>query len=141
MDLKTIESILNDNGVTLYDTEMVKENDQDIFRVYITSKDEITLDKCAEISRIISPVIDLDPPIDGTYFLEVSSPGIERALKKPAHFINSIGEKIKLKTQSGKKIVATIVAATDEDVTIEYNGKKETLKFDEINRARTYFEW
>jgi len=141
MDLKTIENILNNNGVTLYDTELVKENDQDIFRIYITSKDEITLDKCAEISRIISPIIDLDPPINGAYFLEVSSPGIERALKKPAHFINSIGEKIKIKTNNGKKIVATILDATDENVTIEYNGKKETLKFDEINRAKTYFEW
>lgn len=141
MDLKTIENILNDNGVTLYDTELVKENNQDIFRIYIISKDEITLDKCAEISRIISPIIDLDPPINGAYFLEVSSPGIERTLKKPTHFINSIGEKIKIKTNNGKKIVATILDATDENVTIEYNGKKETLKFDEINRARTYFEW
>jgi ribosome maturation factor RimP len=138
---ETLEAILEDNGVKLYDMELTEENDQKIFRVYITSDETITLDKCADISHIISPIIDLNPPTNDTYFLEVSSPGIERALKKPKHFINSIGETIKLKTNSSKKIIAKLVNADEDGITLEYNGKKESLKYSDINKARTYFEW
>lgn len=137
----TLESILKDNGVKLYDTELTEENDQKIFRVYITSDETITLDKCAEISHIISPIIDLNPPTGESYFLEVSSPGIERALKKPKHFINSVGETIKLKTNNSKKMIAKLTHADNDGITVEYNGKKESLKYSDINKARTYFEW
>ncbi len=137
----TLASILEDNGVKLYDAELVEENDQKIFRVYIISDKTVTLDMCANISRIISPIIDLEPPTDESYFLEVSSPGIERALKKPKHFINSVGETIKLKTNSSKKIIAKLLEADENGIVIEYNGKKESLKYSDINKARTYFEW
>ncbi len=141
LDDTTLSSILKDNGVSLYDTELVKENDSYIYRIYITSKETITLDQCAKISNILSPIIDTNPPTDESYFLEVSSPGIERALTKTKHFINSIGEKIKLKTKDAKKIIATLIDANKDGITIEYNGKKESLKYDDISKARTYFEW
>ena len=66
----------------------------DIFRVIVTSKDGVNLDKCAEISRLISPILDIDEPMGGKYNLEVSSPGIERKFKKPEHFIASVGLKV-----------------------------------------------
>ena len=141
IDFETLSAILEDNGVKLYDTELVEENEQKIYRIYITSDDTITLDKCADISNIISPIIDTNPPTNESYFLEVSSPGIERALKKPIHFINSINETIKLKTRDSKKIIAKLINADNEKITIEYNGKKESLKYNDISKARTYFEW
>ncbi len=141
IDTDTLNAILEDNGVKLYDTELVEENKQKIYRVYITSNSTITLDKCAEISHIISPIIDTNPPTKDPYFLEVSSPGIERGLKKPLHFMNSIDENIKLKTKDGKKIIAKLIDADSEKITIKYNGKKESLRYSDINRARTYFEW
>ena len=141
IDFDTLNAILEDNGVKLYDTELVEENEQKIYRIYITSDSTITLDKCAEISNIISPIIDTNPPTDDPYFLEVSSPGIERSLKKPFHFINSINEMIKLKTKDSKKIIAKLINADSEKITIEYNGKKESLKYNDISKARTYFEW
>ncbi len=141
IDIDTLKAILEDNGVKLYDTELVEENEQKIYRIYITSDTTVTLDKCAEISHIISPIIDTDPPTSDPYFLEVSSPGIERTLKKPIHFINSINETIKLKTKDSKKIIGKLINADDEKITIEYNGKKESLKYSDINKARTYFEW
>jgi len=141
IDNETLKIILEDNGVKLYDTELVEENDQKIYRIYITADETITLDKCAEISHILSPIIDTNPPTNDPYFLEVSSPGIERALKKPLHFINSINETIKLKTKDSKKIIGKLINADYEKITIEYNGKKESLKYNDINKARTYFEW
>lgn len=94
---ESIEIAVQGCGAEVYDIVTLKENDANIFRVYVTSKDGINLDKCAEISRMISPILDLDEPMNGKYNLEVSSPGIERKLKNPRHYKASIGEKVKLK--------------------------------------------
>ena len=70
----------------LYDIVTAKEHDRNIYRVLVTAKGGINLDKCAEISRLISPILDLNEPLNGDYILEVSSPGIERKLKYPHHW-------------------------------------------------------
>ncbi|MFY4786014.1 ribosome maturation factor RimP, partial [Aliarcobacter butzleri] len=77
-----IKLIVEDNGLKLYDIVTVRENDRNIFRVVVTSSGGVNLDKCAEISRMISPILDIEEPMNGVYNLEVSSPGIERKLKK-----------------------------------------------------------
>ncbi len=141
IDNETIEEILEDNGVSLYDTELTEENDNKIFRIYITSPKGISLDMCAKITNIISPIIDTDPPASGQYFLEVSSPGIERALKKPKHFKNSIGEMIKLKTIHSKKYISKLLEADERGIRIEDKNKTVFLPYDEISKARTYIEW
>ncbi len=141
IDNETLKNILEDNGVKLYDTELVEENKQKIFRVYITAKDGVTLETCSLITKIISPIIDTNPPLNGQYFLEVSSPGIERTLKKPAHFINSTGETIKLKTIHAKKYIAKLLKADDKNIVLEDKNRKITLPYEDISKARTYIEW
>lgn len=128
-------------GAELYDIVTTKENDRNIFRVYVTSKDGISLDKCAEISRMISPILDIDEPMSGVYNLEVSSPGIERRLKKPQHFIASIGDKIKLKDFEKNTIKGELVFADDNEIKIKTEHGEEIITYDEISSASTYFEW
>lgn len=135
-----IEKIIDGCGVSLYDTESVTENDRKIYRVYITSKDGVTLEKCEEVSRIISPLLDLNPPMGGHYLLEVSSPGIERSLKTPKHFITSVGELAKIKLINGDKLQGKIVDANDNEVSIDDNGVHK-IEYHDIIKARTYFEW
>ena len=125
----------------LYDIVTTKENDRNIFRVYVTSKEGISLDKCAEISRMISPILDIDEPMSGVYNLEVSSPGIERRLKKPQHFIASLGEKIKLKDFEKNTIKGELVFADDSEIKIKTEHGEEIIAYDEISSASTYFEW
>ena len=84
--IKIVESC----GVNVYDTEVVSEFDKRIFRLYITSKEGISLDKCAEVSRILSPIFDVEPPLEGEYTFEVSSPGIERKLTKPEQYVQRL---------------------------------------------------
>ena len=79
-DRDNMVKIVESCGVSVYDTEVVTEFEKRIFRLYITSKEGISLDKCAEVSRILSPIFDVEPPLEGEYTLEVSSPGIERKL-------------------------------------------------------------
>jgi len=140
---ETIVNILHDCGVELYDIETVSEYEQKIFRIYITSANKkVNLDKCAEVTKILSPILDLEPPVNGAYALEVSSPGIERPLKKMEHFIGSIGEDIKIKLINTDKIIGKLDSIKDNKLTIiEYDGEVTIVPIDDIEKARTYYKW
>ena len=137
-----LERILRDNGVELYDSEIVTENDNKIYRVYITKNGGVSLEDCAEISRIISPLLDLEPPVGGAYSLEVSSPGIERVLKKPSHFKGSIGEKVRVKLINTDTIKGILEKFEDDSITLkEDDGEITKILLEDIDKAKTYFEW
>ncbi len=137
-----LENLLKDNGVFLYDEEIANENERKIYRVYITSQNGVSLEDCARISRIISPLLDLEPPMNGAYTLEVSSPGIERALKKPRHFEGSVGEKVKIKLINTDTINGVLEKFEGNVITVRENdGDITKIPLEDIDKARTYFEW
>lgn len=142
MSNETLVKMLEECGVSLYDTEVTTEFDKKIFRLYIMSKEGITLDKCQEVSRILSPIFDLEPPLEGEYFFEVSSPGIERKLSKPEHYLHSIGEKVKIKLNNKEKIIGTLEAFNDNTLSLTLaKDEKVQISLNDIDKARTYFEW
>ncbi len=143
MDKTTLQNLLKECGVALYDTEVVTENDHRIYRIYITSDEPVTLDKCTEVTRIVSPIVDLNPPVEGEYFLEVSSPGIDRPLKTLDHFRHSIGELAKLKLADGTKRKVKILGVEGDRIRVYDKQAKEEreIPFAEITKAKTYFEW
>ena len=136
-----IARIVRANGAEFYDTETATEADQTVYRVYITHPEGVTIDLCADISRELSPFLDVYPPMNGKYFLEVSSPGIERPLTKPRHFQQAIGEKVRLKVPGQDRLRGTLVAADERGVTVETKHGEETYTYGEIAKAKTYFEW
>ncbi|RXJ75810.1 ribosome maturation factor RimP [Arcobacter sp. F155] len=138
---ESIEIAVQGCGAEVYDIVSLKENDMNIFRVYVTAKEGINLDKCAEISRMISPILDLDEPMNGKYNLEVSSPGIERKLKNPRHYKASIGDKVKLKDFDKDTIKGELLSADDNEIKIKTEHGEEIISYDEISSASTYFEW
>ena len=138
---ESIEMTVKGCGVELYDIVTTKENDRDIFRIYITSKDGVSLDKCAEVSRLVSPILDIDEPMYGKYNLEISSPGIERRLKKPRHFIVSVGEKVKVKDFEKNILSGELIFADENEIKIKTEHGEEIITYDEISSAVTYFEW
>ena len=135
--VKIVESC----GVHVYDTEVATEFDKRIFRLYITSKEGINLDKCAEVSRIWSPIFDVEPPLEGEYTFEVSSPGIERKLTKPEHFTASLGEKIKVKLKDKEKFIGILESFENNLVSVRVENELKVIPIDTIEKARTYFEW
>jgi len=140
---ESIKTIVESCDAKLYDIATARENDTNIFRVYITNKDGVSLDKCGQISKLLSPLLDVNSPINGKYNLEVSSPGIERKLKTLNHFLCSIGENIKIKEYSTETIKGKLIDVL-EDGTIHIQDNKndiQTTKFDDILSASTYFEW
>ena len=129
-------------NVKLYDTTTTREHGDNIFRIYITSQDGITLDKCEEVSRMVSPLLDINEPMKGEYRLEVSSPGIERKLTKKEHFMGSIGDNIKGKEYSTEKFKGKLISFENDILTFEEDDKTTfTINFDDILSASAYFEW
>lgn len=139
--IDNIEKIIKSHGATLYDSEIVNENSETIFRVYIVKEDGVNLDLCADISRDISPLLDINPPVNGEYRFEVSSPGIERKLTKLTHFKNSIGEKVKVKVLGIGKLKGKLINATDSSVEIETKDGVEIYTYNQLGTVKTYFEW
>ncbi len=136
-----IAKIIEANGAFLYDTEIVTEFDETIFRVLVTKVGGVKLDLCASISHELSPFLDVHPPMSQAYRLEISSPGIERKLSKPSHFENAVGEKIKIKLGEGQKLKGTLKSADKQNITIETKAGEETYAYSELNTCKTYFEW
>ena len=110
-----VRPILEEKGFRLYDIEMLKEGGGQVLRVYIDKDGGITSDDTADVCRYLSDRIDGEKDfIRESYTLEVSSPGITRALKKPEHFSENIGKDVEFKLFS--------------PVTYEENGKKLSAK-------------
>jgi ribosome maturation factor RimP len=142
MNLETqIAKIIEANGAALYDTEVVTEFDETIFRVLITKVGGVNLDLCATISHELSPFLDVHPPMNGQYRLEVSSPGIERKLTKPVHFKNAIGEKVKIKIPGEERLKGTLKSADDNGFIVETKHGNETLSYSQVGTAKTYYDW
>ncbi|MDY3205096.1 MAG: ribosome maturation factor RimP [Arcobacter sp.] len=138
---ESIKLAVESLGAKLYDISTVKEHDKNIFRVSVTAEGGVSLDKCAEISRMISPILDVNEPMSGEYVLEVSSPGIERKLKKKEHFIASVGEKVRIKDFSTEVYKGQLIYADDEKIVIKTEFGEDELSYDSILAASTYFEW
>ncbi len=117
-----IEETVEQQGVILWDVEFVKEGASHYLRVYIDKPEGVGIDDCTAVSHAIDPVLDEADPIDKSYYLEVSSPGLERALRRDWHFeqANGLPVKAKLyKAYEGSKEVKGILKSYDGGVLIE----------------------
>jgi len=142
MNLETqIAKIIEANGAALYDTEIVTEFEETIFRILITKAGGVSLDLCATISHELSPFLDVHPPMSQAYRLEVSSPGIERKLTKPVHFKNAVGEKVKLKLVGATQVKGVLKSADNDGIVVETEQGDENFDYGTLKTAKTYFEW
>ncbi|MPW25837.1 ribosome maturation factor RimP [Alkalibaculum sp. M08DMB] len=91
-----VKPIIDEQNLELVDVEYKKEGQHWYLRVYIDSEDGITLDNCELISGLLDPVLDKEDLILDSYFLEVSSPGLDRALKKDRDFLRYIGREVEV---------------------------------------------
>ncbi len=130
-------------GLDLYDIQQTKEHKTNILRVFVTHKDGLNLDQCAHASRMISPLLDINEPMNGKYTLEVSSPGIERKLTTLHHFKCSIGSNVKIKEYSTEVFKGKLLEVLNDGIIKidDINSDIQTIKFNDILSASTYYEW
>ena len=142
MNEANLKAFCVEAGLIYYDSELVSENSRQIYRVYVLKKGGISLDDCARLSEILSPILDVKPPCKGEYFLEVSSPGLERKLSKIEHFALSIGEKLKITTLEKEKFEGELLSVNNEILNLKLeNGETKSLNFKDIKKAKTFVEW
>ena len=149
---ETIEPYVAAEGVELDDLEVL--NGGQLVRVTIDTdratteehpSGELGVDVIAELSRGIGRLMDAADPIQGAYTLEVSSPGLERKLRRPRHYEKSLGKVIKLKTfgeiEGTKTHTGTLVTADDESFVVEVEGSQRHITYGDVSSARTVFVW
>lgn len=117
------ERIANELGYDLVDVEYVKENDYFFLRVYIDKKGGINLDDCQIMTEKLSELLDREDPTNEAYFLEVSSPGLDRPLKTDKDYERNLGKEVELKLYKSfnnrKKLEGFLRAYNEEDFEIE----------------------
>lgn len=140
-----IEPKVQELGYNLYDVEYVKEGKEYYLRVYIDKDTGISLEDCELVSNNINELLDQADYIKEQYFLEVSSPGIERILKKDKHLKDNIGAKVQIKLfkpVNGKKQYEGILKNFNEsNIEIETASAKLEIERQNIGQIKTIFEW
>lgn len=141
------EAVTARRSLLLWDVEMGGQPGRSVVRVFVDSAaGKVDLDTVAEVSEEISRGLDLKDPIAGRYTLEVSSPGLERALKSPKHFELCVGQKVVVKTTErlvggSHRIEGTIADTSGDAVRLDLDDDDVEVPFDRIKSARTVFEW
>ena len=137
--------IAEGEGYDIYDVEYVKEGPHWFLRVFIISEDGVNIDDCETISRALSTVLDEKDCISANYFLEVSSPGIERVLRQDEHFENAVGEKVKIKLYKDidgvKEVEGELTEAEHNAVAVLFNGSRIEIEKKNIAKANIMFEF
>ena len=138
--------IAHNENLTLVDVEFLKEGSDWILRVFLENKaGELTIEECEKVSRALSVILDEEDPIDKSYILEVSSPGLERPLKTKEDFERFQGELIAVKTikkiDGQKEFIGILKDYQDGKIKIDLrNGNEIDLDDDLIARVNLTFE-
>lgn len=139
-----IEPLVAAEGLELFDLEQVGP----VLRVTVDREGGVSIDDITKTTRAISRAFDEHDPISSGYTLEVSSPGLERVLRTPAHYAWAVGRTVAVKTfpnhPIGRRFAGTVTSSNETTVTValeEPIGESITLNLGEIEKARTTFIW
>jgi len=138
--LKLLEPLVEQLGFELADLELRTGIRDGMLRVFIDKADGIGIEDCEEVSRQVSAILDVEDPVQSNYTLEVSSPGLDRTLTKPAHFLRFMGQDVKVKLRfplEGRRNYRGALKAADEDkIEVEVDGESFSLPLATIESAR-----
>ena len=143
-----IESItskpITDLGYDLYDVEYVKEGKDYFLRIYIDSEKGIDLDDCEKVSNAITEILDKEDYIKEQYFLEVSSPGVERILRKEKHLKDNVESEVQIKLfkpLDGQKQYKGILKDFNNEYITIFNTEEIKIDRKNISQIKTVFNW
>ena len=137
--------IVEGEGFELVDVEYVKEAGTWYLRGYIDKTGGITVNDCEAVSRIFSDKLDKDDFIEDSYIMEISSPGLDRPLKKEKDFKRSLGKAVEIRTyrpiDKQKEFYGILDSYDDNSVTIDEDGNLRTFEKKEIALIRLAIEF
>lgn len=133
-----VKPIADELNYEIYHIEFVKENNEFYLRIYIDKEEGISLTDCEALSRRVSDVLDVEDPIDKAYYLEVSSPGLNRRLFTDEHFKKFVGREVLVKLNGnieGKKNIKGLLKEVTEENIIVEDEKAITIPKSKIKAA------
>lgn len=140
-----VEPILVDLGLELYDCEFAGGTLRVVVDTPPGSPGGVDLEQLSLVTRLVSRELDHQDPVPGRYTLEVTSPGLERTLRRPEHYAREIGKTVAVRlhqvVDGRRRLEGRLVAAEAGTVVLECEGRRVELAIDQIERARTVFVW
>jgi ribosome maturation factor RimP len=140
-----VEPAVEAAGYELVEAQWKREQAGWVVRLLIDNPAAaVGLDDCERVSREVSALLDVHDIIPHAYSLEVSSPGLDRPLTKPAHFRRFLGKRAKIRLKAGvsgrKNFTGTLVDSDGERIVVEADGAEHTLPLGDLERAHLVFE-
>lgn len=140
-----LKDIIENLGYDLYDVLYEKEGKDYYLRIIIDKPSGIDINDCEKVNNEINDILDEADYIKEQYFLEVSSPGIERTLRKEKHFLSQIGNEISVKLfkpiNKQKELIGTLEEYNKNEVTIKTNESTIKIDIKDIALVKTIFNW
>jgi ribosome maturation factor RimP len=138
---KLLEPTVEGLGYEISDLEAKVGGQSGFVRIFIDKDDGISLEDCEKVSQAVSALLDVEDPLPGQYTLEVSSPGADRKLTKPAHFERFSGENVKVQMrfptiEGRRRFAGKLLAVEEKNIVVEVDGEPYTLAVANIEVAR-----
>jgi ribosome maturation factor RimP len=139
------EPVVNGMGFDLIEIEHFPNPKHGVLRLYIDKEEGVTVDDCSDVSHQISALIDVEDPIRGQFNLEISSPGLDRPLRRLKDFQRFIGSLVKLKTvmplEGQRNFKGRLLEATEDAVVLGIDAEEISLPMSAIEKARIVPEY
>jgi ribosome maturation factor RimP len=140
-----VRPVVEGSGIELVDVSLARERGRRILRVVVDREGGLDLDAISELSEKVSRRLDLEGFAPGPYELEVSTPGIERPLKRPRDYERALGARIKVKSirplEGSKTHTGALVSADADGIVIATGGGELRVPYADIASARTVVDW
>jgi ribosome maturation factor RimP len=142
--MNLIEPVLVDQGLELTDVEYKKEGKDWVLRVFIDKEEGITVEDCRKISHLTGDLIEIEEIIQTPFNLEVSSPGLDRSLKREKDFVKFKGKRIRLHSlapiDSRRKFIGILSDFKDQTVFMDLDGKPFKILLSQVAKANLVIE-
>ena len=143
MDTEKIEAlageVARDLSLSLFDLEVAREGPRRILRVFLDREGGVGLSEIQAFSRRFGALLDVEDPVEGPYVLEVSSPGLNRRLRRPDHFAASVGKRVRIalaEMREGRRnVVGTLDRSDGDGIDVTIEGTSFRIAYGEIRKA------
>lgn len=142
-----VKDAVNECGCQLWDVEFVKEGSDHNLVIYIDKPEGVSLDDCQMVNDAVEPIIDEADPIEGSYYLEISSPGLERELKTKEHIRAFVGSQVLVKLyapKDNKKTFDGVISHFDEEnnvLVLDVSGNNVSFELKECASIKTVYQF
>jgi len=139
--------LVENEGMELVDIELRHEGSRGgrVLRVYLDKTGGPTVDDLGRVSRQLSELLDSQDVVSGAYTLEVSSPGINRALKRPEHFARYVGKRVRIRTRDliggRRSFLGILQDVAGESITVVQEGTRYDIPFSAIEKSNHEHDW